>query len=325
MKLRQLLIALCIPLLACVTASVSAQSDWPNRVITYVVSYPAGGTTDILARLIAQKLGQALHTTVVVENRPGATGAIGSSFVARAPADGYTLLGASTASHAINPALNPKLSYDAIKSFEPVVMIGTIPSVLIVGPNSPYRNVQALLAAAKAKPGAVTFASGGSGTILQMSGELLKEERKVDMTHVPYKGDVPAIQDVMAGHVDFMFAPTAPILPHVQGGKLRALGVATKARVASLPAVPTMAEAGVPDFEAEQWQAVFAPAGTPAIIVQRLNTEINRILEDPEVVAHLDKLGVKVVGGTPQQLSAFQKADIAKWARVGKAAGVTLE
>ncbi|MES2007589.1 Bug family tripartite tricarboxylate transporter substrate binding protein [Cupriavidus basilensis] len=325
MKLRQLFITLCIPLLACVTASVSAQSDWPNRVITYVVPYPAGGTTDILARLIAQKLGQALHTTVVVENRPGATGAIGSAFVARAPADGYTLLGASTASHAINPALNPKLSYDAIKSFEPVVMIGTIPSVLIVGPNSPYRNVQALLAAAKAKPGAVTFASGGSGTILQMSGELLKEERKVDMTHVPYKGDVPAIQDVMAGHVDFMFAPTAPILPHVQGGKLRALGVATKARVASLPAVPTMAEAGVPDFEAEQWQAVFAPAGTPAAIVQRLNTEINRILKDPEVVAHLDKLGVKVVGGTPQQLSAFQKADIAKWARVGKAAGVTLE
>ncbi|MBB1630152.1 tripartite tricarboxylate transporter substrate binding protein [Cupriavidus sp. UME77] len=325
MKLRQLFITLCIPLLACVTASVSAQSDWPNRVITYVVPYPAGGTTDILARLIAQKLGQALHTTVVVENRPGATGAIGSAFVARAPADGYTLLGASTASHAINPALNPKLPYDAIKSFEPVVMIGTIPSVLIVGPNSPYRNVQALLAAAKAKPGAVTFASGGSGTILQMSGELLKEERKVDMTHVPYKGDVPAIQDVMAGHVDFMFAPTAPILPHVQGGKLRALGVATKARVASLPAVPTMAEAGVPDFEAEQWQAVFAPAGTPATIVQRLNTEINRILKDPEVVAHLDKLGVKVVGGTPQQLSAFQKADIAKWARVGKAAGVTLE
>lgn len=325
MKLRQLFIALCIPLLACFTASVSAQSDWPSRVITYVVPYPAGGTTDILARLIAQKLGQALHTTVVVENRPGATGAIGSAFVARAPADGYTLLGASTASHAINPALNPKLPYDAIKSFEPVVMIGTIPSVLIVGPNSPYRNVQALLAAAKAKPGAVTFASGGSGTILQMSGELLKEERKVDMTHVPYKGDVPAIQDVMAGHVDFMFAPTAPILPHVQGGKLRALGVATKARVASLPAVPTMAEAGVPDFEAEQWQAVFAPAGTPATIVQRLNTEINRILKDPEVVAHLDKLGVKVVGGTPQQLSAFQKADIAKWARVGKAAGVTLE
>ncbi|MCP3022940.1 Bug family tripartite tricarboxylate transporter substrate binding protein [Cupriavidus basilensis] len=325
MKLRQLFITLCIPLLACVTASVSAQSDWPNRVITYVVPYPAGGTTDILARLIAQKLGQALHTTVVVENRPGATGAIGSAFVARAPADGYTLLGASTASHAINPALNPKLPYDAIKSFEPVVMIGTIPSVLIVGPNSPYRNVQALLAAAKAKPGAVTFASGGSGTILQMSGELLKEERKVDMTHVPYKGDVPAIQDVMAGHVDFMFAPTAPILPHVQGGNLRALGVATKARVASLPAVPTMAEAGVPDFEAEQWQAVFAPAGTPAAIVQRLNTEINRILKEPEVVAHLDKLGVKVVGGTPQQLSAFQKADIAKWGRVGKAAGVTLE
>ncbi len=325
MKFRHFLVALCFPLLACTTPTVSAQPGWPDRVITYVVPYPAGGTTDILARLIAQKLGQALHTTVVVENRPGATGAIGSAFVARAPADGYTLLGASTASHAINPALNPKLPYDAIKSFEPVVMIGTIPSVLIVGPNSPYRTVQALLAAAKAKPGAVTFASGGSGTILQMSGELLKVERKVSITHVPYKGDVPAIQDVMAGHVDFMFAPTAPILPQVQAGKLRALGVATKTRLASLPAVPTMAEAGVPGFEAEQWQAVFAPAGTPTAIVQRLNTEINRILKDPEVVAHLDKLGVKVVGGTSQQLADYQKADIAKWSRVGKAVGVALE
>ncbi|MGO4328070.1 Bug family tripartite tricarboxylate transporter substrate binding protein [Cupriavidus sp. 2TAF22] len=325
MTLGKIVATLCLSTLACIAGHAHAQADWPKKVITYVVPYPAGGTTDILARLIAQKLGQALQTTVVVENKPGATGAIGSAFVARAPADGYTLLGASTASHAINPVLNPKLPYDAVKSFAPVVLIGTIPSVLVVGADSPYHDVQGLLAAARKKPGSVSFASGGNGTILQMSGELLKAQAHVKLTHVPYKGDVPAIQDVMAGHVDFMFAPTAPILPHVQGGKLRALGVATKARVASLPAVPTMGEAGVPSFEAEQWQAIFAPAGTPPQIVQRLNTEINRILKDRDVIAHLDELGVRIVGGTPQQLADFQKADIAKWAKVAKAAGVTLD
>jgi tripartite-type tricarboxylate transporter receptor subunit TctC len=320
-----MIVALWLSIAAFIPFQASGQSDWPKKVITYVVPYPAGGTTDILARLIAQKLGQALQTTVVVENKPGATGAIGSAFVARAPADGYTLLGASTASHAINPVLNAKLPYDAVKSFEPVILLGTIPSVLVVAADSPYRDVQALLAAARKKPGTVSFASGGNGTILQMSGELLKERSHVKLTHVPYKGDVPAIQDVMAGHVDFMFAPTAPILPHVQGGKLRALAVATRDRVASLPTVPTMAEAGVANFEAEQWQAVFAPAGTPREVVQRLNAEINRILQEREVIAHLDKLGVNIVGGTSQQLAEYQKADIAKWKKVAKAAGVTLE
>lgn len=306
-------------------SAADAQAEWPGKVITYVVPYPAGGTTDILARLLAQKLGQSLHTTVIVENRPGATGAIGSAFVARAAPDGYTLLGASTASHAINPALNPRLPYDAVKAFTPVALVGTIPSVLIVGPNSPYRNVAQLLAAARQKPDAISYASGGSGTILQMSAELLKEQQSVRMTHVPYKGDVPAIQDVMAGHVDFMFAPTAPILPHIEAGKLRALAVATAARVPTLPNVPTMAEAGVPNFEAEQWQGVFAPAGTPAPVVQRLNAEINRALQEADVKAQLARLGIKVVGGPPERLAEMQKADIAKWGRVGKAAHISLE
>ncbi|TXI81004.1 MAG: tripartite tricarboxylate transporter substrate binding protein [Cupriavidus sp.] len=306
-------------------SAADAQAEWPGKVITYVVPYPAGGTTDILARLLAQKLGQSLHTTVIVENRPGATGAIGSAFVARAAPDGYTLLGASTASHAINPALNPRLPYDAVKAFTPVALVGTIPSVLIVGPNSPYRNVAQLLAAARQKPDAISYASGGSGTILQMSAELLKEQQSVRMTHVPYKGDVPAIQDVMAGHVDFMFAPTPPILPHIEAGKLRALAVATAARVPTLPNVPTMAEAGVPNFEAEQWQGVFAPAGTPAPVVQRLNAEINRALQEADVKAQLARLGIKVVGGPPERLAEMQKADIAKWGRVGKAAHISLE
>ncbi|WP_066731459.1 tripartite tricarboxylate transporter substrate binding protein [Cupriavidus sp. D384] len=324
--MRTLGTSMCLVVASLAAGSAQAQTDWPaNKVINYVVPYPAGGTTDILARLVARKVGEALHTTIVVENRPGATGAIGSAFVARSAPDGYTLLGASTASHAINPALNPKLPYDAVKSFTPVALLGTIPSVLIVGPNSPYKNVKDLVAAAKAKPGVVSYASGGNGTILQMSAELLQQQENVRMTHVPYKGDVPAIQDVMAGHVDFMFAPTAPILPHVQAGKLRALAVATSARVPTLPNVPTMAEAGISNFEAEQWQGIFAPAGTPPAIVQRLNAEINKALQDPEVKAQLGKLGIKVVGGTPDRLAEAQKADIAKWSRVGRAANITLE
>ena len=322
---RKLGISICLATASLAAGTARAQTDWPGKVINYVVPYPAGGTTDILARLIARKVGEALHTTIVVENRPGATGAIGSAFVARSAPDGYTLLGASTASHSINPALNPKLPYDAVKSFTPVALLGTIPSVLIVGPNSPYKNVRDLIGAAKAKPGVVSYASGGNGTILQMSAELLQQQENVRMTHVPYKGDVPAIQDVMAGHVDFMFAPTAPILPHVQAGKLRALAVATAARVPTLPNVPTMAEAGVANFEAEQWQGIFAPAGTPPAIVQRLNAEINKALQDPEVKSQLGKLGIKVVGGAPERLAEMQKADIAKWTRVGKAANITLD
>lgn len=325
-RMRQLGASMCLVAASVVMGTAHAQSDWPSgKVINYIVPYPAGGTTDILARLIAQKVGRALHITIVVENRPGATGAIGSAFVARAAPDGYTLLGASTASHAINPALNPKLPYDAVKAFTPVALLGTIPSVLIVGPNSSYKSVKDLVAAAKAKPGAVSYASGGNGTILQMSAELLQQQENVRMTHVPYKGDVPAIQDVMAGHVDFMFAPTAPILPHVQAGKLRALAVATAARVPSLPNVPTMAEAGVANFEAEQWQGIFAPAGTPPAIVQRLNAEINRALQEVDVKAQLARLGIKAAGGAPDRLAEIQKADIAKWSRVGKASNITLE
>ncbi|REF02062.1 Bug family tripartite tricarboxylate transporter substrate binding protein [Cupriavidus plantarum] len=324
--MRRLATSLCLSVAVLGTGVAHAQTDWPaGKVINYIVPYPAGGTTDILARLIAQKIGQSLRTTIVVENRPGATGAIGSAFVARAPADGYTLLGASTASHAINPALNPKLPYDAVKGFAPVVLVGTIPSVIVVAPNSPYKTLKDLLDAARARPGTISYASGGNGTILQMSSELLQQQENVRMTHVPYKGDVPAIQDVMAGHVDFMFAPTAPILPHVQGGKLRALAVVAPARVPTLPNVPTIAEAGVANFEAEHWQGVFAPAGTPPAIVQRLNAEINRALQEPEVKAQLAKLGIKIAGGAPERLAEIQKADIAKWSRVGKAANITLD
>ncbi|APW39658.1 MFS transporter [Rhodoferax koreense] len=309
--------------IALVAAPVSAQGNWPTgKPITWVVPYPPGGTTDILGRAIALRLGSALGTTVIVDNKAGATGTIGSAFVARAAPDGYALLGTSIGPQAIVPSLVPQMQYDAVKAFEPITLIGNIRHVLVTGSAVPFKTVADLVAQAKAAPDSLSFASGGGGTILQMQGELLGLQTGARMTHVPYKGDTPAIQDVLAGHVSFMFAPVAAALPHIQSGRLKALAVTSAEPLKALPAVPTMAQAGFKDFTVEQWQAVYAPAGTPTAVVQRLHTEIVRILKDPEIVAMADKLGVTLVGSTPQQLADTQKADLAKWAKVIKAAGI---
>ncbi len=299
------------------TGPALAQSDWPGgKIITWVVPYPPGGSTDVLGRNVAQRLGTALGTNVIVDNKAGATGTIGAAFVAKAAPDGTTLLGTSIGPQAIAPHLMGKLPYDPIAGFEPVVTIGTIPHILVVGVSQPFQTVADLVAAAKAQPGQLAFASGGNGTILQMQGELLQQQTGARFIHVPYKGDTPALQDTLAGQVQFMFAPVAAALPHVQAGKLRALAVTSAARLRALPAVPTMGEVGMKDFVVEQWQAVFAPAKTPAAVVQRLNREINNALKDPAVVALADKLGVTLVGGTPKQLGDLQRADSAKWAKV---------
>lgn len=322
---RSLLGALATPMLF-PALPVLAQGGWPaGKPITWVVPYPPGGTTDILGRAIAVRLGPALGATVIVENKAGATGTIGSAFVARAPADGFTLLGTSIGPQAIVPHLMPRMPYDPVAAFAPVTLVGTIPHLLVTAAARPWNSVADLLADAKARPGALTFASGGNGTILQMQGELLRLQAGVQTTHVPYKGDTPAIQDVLAGHADFMFAPVAAALPHVQGGKLKALAVTSAARLKALPAVPTMEQAGFKDFVVEQWQAVYAPAGTPAAVVQRLQTEIAHILKDAEVLAMADKLGVTLVGGSPQQLADTQKSDLAKWGRVVQQAGIKAE
>lgn len=301
-----------------------AQEAWPGRTINYVVPYPPGGTTDILGRAIAQRLGEALKTTVFVDNKAGATGTIGGAFVARAMPDGQTLLGTSIGPQAIAPHLM-KLPYDPVKAYEPVALIGTIPHLLVVNAASPFTTVAQLVAAAKDKPGSVSYGSGGNGTILQMQGELLRLQTKTTMTHVPYKGDVPALQDLIGGQVTFVFAPIAAALPHVQSGKLRALAVTAADRVSSLGTVPTMGEAGFKDFVVEQWQALYAPAKTPAPIVQRLHQEVSRILKDKEVAANFEKLGVTVVGGTPAQLAQRQAADALRWGAVIREAGIRLE
>lgn len=300
-----------------------AQTAWPTgRIINWVVPYPAGGSTDVLGRAVAQKLGSALGTNVIVDNRAGATGTIGAAYVAKAAPDGFTLLGTSIGPQAIAPHLMAKLPYDPINGFAPVVIIGTIAHILVVGANQPFQNLAELLASAKAQPGKLAFASGGSGTILQMQGELLKQQTGAQFIHVPYKGDTPALQDTLGEQVNFMFAPAAAALQHIQSGRLRALAVTSAARLKALPNVPTMGEAGMKDFVVEQWQAVFAPAATPAPVIARLNREINQALQHADVVALGEKLGVTLVGGTPGQLGALQKSDSAKWAEVIRKGGI---
>jgi tripartite-type tricarboxylate transporter receptor subunit TctC len=308
------------------TGPAFAQGEWPaGKLVTWVVPYPPGGSTDVLGRNIALRVAASLGTNVIVDNKAGATGTIGAAFVAKAAPDGYTLLGTSIGPQAIAPHLMGKLPYDPIAGFEPVITIGTIPHILVVGAKQPFQSVADLLAAARAQPGKLAFASGGNGTILQMQGELLQQQSGVRFIHVPYKGDTPALQDTLAEQVQFMFAPAAAALPHVQSGKLRALAVTSAQRLKALPAVPTMGEAGLKDFVVEQWQAVFAPAKTPAPVVQRLNDEIGKALKDPAVLALADKLGVTLVGGTPRQLGDLQKADSAKWAKVIKDGNITAE
>jgi tripartite-type tricarboxylate transporter receptor subunit TctC len=316
----------------CLTALVSTavwsaetSEAWPSKRITYIVPFAPGGNTDTLARIIAEKLGAALGQPVVIDNKPGAGGNIGSDFVAKAKPDGYTILGGTISSHAINPSIYAKMPYDATKDFQPITLIATSPLVLVVNANSPYKSVKDLLDAAKAQPGTLTFASAGTGTSPHLAGELLKSVAHVDVTHVPYKGSGPAVTDLIAGHVQFMFDTTLIVGGHIKAGKLRPLAVTSSKRTKSLPDVPTLAEAGVPGYEIGSWQAVFAPAGTPKPIVQKLNSEIVRVLNMPDVQERLAGLGMDAVAGTPEQLGEFQKAEVVKWAKVVREAKITPE
>jgi len=307
--------------------AVFAQDKWPAKPITYIVPFPAGGTTDVLGRLIGQKLGAVLGTTLVVDNRGGAGGSLGSEIAARAAPDGYTLLGGTVSSHAINVSLYPKLGYDPVRSFTPVTLIGTNPVVLVVNPASPYRTLADVVAAAKAKK-PLNSASAGSGTSQHLALELLKAKAGIAITHIPYKGSGPAIQDVIAGQVDMMFDTTVVAGPHIESGKLRALAVTSTKRLATLPNVPTVAESGIEglaDYEVISWQAIFAPAGTPKPIVDRLHAEIGKILKQPEMQERIAKLGMQGADMTIEQVTAFQMAEVAKWAAVIKSANIKLE
>ena len=311
-----------------VAAPALAQGNWPTgKPITYLVPFPPGGNTDTLARVIAQPLSKALGTPVVIENKGGAGGSVGSALAARAPADGYTILGGTISSHAINVSLYSKLDYDPVKSFTPVAMLGSGPLVLVVPASSPNKNLADVLAGSKAKAaaGGLTSASPGNGTSNHMALELLGYQTGVKFTHVPYKGSGPAVQDVIGGQVDMMFDTALVVGPHVQSGKLRPIAVTSSKRLESLPDVPTIAEAGEKGFDMGSWQAVFAPAGTPKPIVDRLHAEILKIVATPEVQARLKNFGMLPSSMTPAELADYQKAEVAKWAKVIKAAGIKAE
>ncbi len=300
-----------------------AQADWPNtRPISWVIPYPAAGSTDVLGRALVQRMATSMNATVVVDNKPGATGTIGGAFVAKAAADGHTVLHTTIGAQTIAPHLMGKLPYDPLLDLEPVVLVGTIPHVLVVSGSQPFKSVADVLLAAKSKPGEIAFASGGNGTILQMQAELLAQRNGVRFIHVPYKGDTPALQDTLGSQVQFMFAPITAALPHIKAGKLRALAATSSARLKVLPDTPTMAEAGQKDFVVEQWQGVYLPAKTPTAIVQRLNSEINKAIRDNAITDLADKLGITLVGGTPKVLSDTQTSDSATWARVIRAANI---
>ncbi len=307
----------------------AAQGTWPTgKTISYVVPFAAGGTTDTLGRLIGQQLGTALGTTVVVENKGGAAGSIGSEAAARAAPDGYTLLGGTVSSHAINVSLYPKLGYDPIKSFSPVTLIGTNPVVLVVSANSPHKTLKDVLAAAKGKEGGLSSASAGTGSSQHLAVELLAYKSGVKFTHIPYKGSGPAIQDVISGQVDMMFDTTVVAAPHIQSGKLRAIAVTSPKRLASMPDVPTVAESGVnglADFQVQSWQAVFVPASTPAPIISRLHDEIRKILAQPDMQNRLKGFGMEPADLNTTQIAAFQKAEVEKWAQVIKAANIKVD
>lgn len=308
------------------TAPALAFADtWPSKPIRYVVPFAPAGTTDILARLIGPKLGAALGQTIVVDNRAGAGGVLGADVVAKSAPDGYTLLGSTISTHAINPALNPKIAYNAAKDFEPITMIGTTANVIVVPANSPFKTFQELLAYARANPGKLAFSSSGAGSSQHMGGELLKQMAKAYILHIPYRGSGPAVQDVIAGQVNLGIDTLVATAAHIKAGSLRALAVTSSKRVKGFEQVPTVAESGVPGYDVVSWQTVHAPAGTPKDIIRRLYEEIAKILAQPDTRARLDALGLEPSGMPPAELAAFETAERAKWARVVKEGGIKVD
>lgn len=323
MKYRFPLIRAFAAALPLLFGAAQAQAAWPERPITLVVPYTPGGVTDALARNVAKALAERLKQPVVVENRAGGGANIGAAVVAKANPDGYTLLMGSAATHAINASLYKKLSYDHVKDFAPISLVAQVPNVLVVHPSVPANNVKELIAHAKANPGRLNFGSSGAGGTIHLSGELFKSMADVDMTHVAYKGSAPAVNDLLGGQTQLMF--DSSVVPHVKAGKLRALGVTSAKRSSALPDVPTIAEAGLPGYEATAWFGVLAPAGTPEPVIARLNGEISAVLRDPAVAKWMEGQGFEVGGGSPADFASHIRKETTKWARVVKESGASAE
>jgi tripartite-type tricarboxylate transporter receptor subunit TctC len=320
-NLRRFIILACCALVA---LPAYAQ-DYPRRPVRLVVPFPPGGGNDIVARAVAQELGKSLGQQFVVDNRAGAGGAIGAELAARSPADGYTLFLGGVGSHVVNPSLHAKLSYDPIRDFAPVALIASAPSVLVVNPSLQATSIAEFTALAKANPGKLNYASNGNGSSAQLAAVLYESMAGVRMVHVPYKGVAPALVDLMSGEVQLMFGTLVAILPHIKAGRLRALAVTGRNRSALLPEVPTLAESGLPGYEAGSWYGILAPAGTPGAIVARLNAEINAAIRQPEVRERLAAEGAEVLGGTPADFASHIKAELSRMGKLMREAGVRME
>lgn len=311
--------------LAMMPASAWAQAPaYPTKPVHIVVTFTPGGAPDILARVLADKLGQQWGQTVIVDNKPGAGGNIGADAVAKAPGDGHTLVVGTVGTHAINGALYKKMPYDMVRDFTPIGLLATTPNVLVVNNEVPARTLKEFIDLGK-RQGNMAFASSGSGTSIHVSGELFKSMTGIDMKHVPYKGRASAIPDLLGGRVTMMFDNLPSSLPLVREGKLRALGVTSPRRSPAAPDIPTLSEAGLPGFEAVSWFALFAAPGTPKPVADKLSTQVAEVLKQPDVAKKLSDLGLEPVGSTPDELARYQQTEIAKWAKVVKESGATVE
>ena len=320
---RTVLSAVAVTVAATVATPVLAQA-WPARPLRLVVPFPAGGSTDIVGRIVAEKLAPALGQPVVVDNRAGAGGTIGSDAVAKAPADGYTILLGTSSTHAIAPALYAKPPYDPVRDFAPLLLVGTATILVAAHPSLPAKTVPELVAYAKANPTKIAYGSTGNGSISHLTAEYFKSAAGVDMRHIPYKGDAPLLNDLLAGNVQVAFGTAVAFLPHVKDGKLNALAV-TDARPSPIAPALAPVAAAVPNFEALQWFGFFAPAGTPREVTSRVNAEINKVLQLPDVAERLRTMGISMAGGSAEQFADFLRRDASKWARIVKESGAKVD
>ncbi len=319
---------LCIAAACFIATPAFAAEDgarYPSKAIRFIVPFPPGGGNDTIARLVGQQMAASMGQQVMIDNRPGAAGALGAQIAAAAPADGYTIFLAGVGSHGLNPNLRKKPLYDAVKDFEAVSLIASAPLLVVVHPSLPVKSVKELITLAKAKPGAINYASNGAGGSSHMAVELFDMMAGTRMTHIPYKGLAPALTELMAGEVQVMFSSAVAMLPQVKAGRLRAIAMSGAKRSAAIPDIPTVAEAGLKNYETGSWYGVVAPAGTPRYAIDKLNSEIVRITKSPQVTNKLVEEAVIPVGSTPAEFAAYIKAEIARWGKVIKAAGITLE
>ena len=322
--MKKVLFALLLAVLA-LTALPAMAQQYPSKPIVLVVPFAPGGTSELISRLVAQKLTERLGQQVVVENRPGAAGNIAMEQVARAAPDGYTLILGHIGTLAVNPAMFPKLPYDAIKDFAPVSLIAAVPNIVTVNPAVPAKTLKEFLDLARAKPGSINYGSAGNGSAGHLAMEYLKRIAKTDMVHVPYKGTGPMLTDLLAGQTQATFTGSSPLIPHIKSGKLRALAVGSAVRIPSLPEVPTIAESGFAGFETSQWYGIIAPAKTPPAIIQKLSVEIAQVMKQPDIIARLSGDGTVMIGSTPNEFAAYISKEMKRWGEVVHAANIKAE